>query len=175
MLNNQQIKLVQTAVRTAGLRSKRFGGRYRLLLGQYKQPNGQPVKSCKQLNNYQLDDLLAICEAHGWRMPGKDENFYRSKIGARYSTASFAQQSAIQHLAGDLGWGDVQLAGFLKRMTSGFATNVNALTPAQAYQIIEGLKAILTTETGKNYSNLKQVEKDFEVVTDGQQKKNQIG
>ena len=74
MLNNSQIKLVQVAVRAAGLRGKGFDGRYRLLLGQYHQPNGQPVTSCKQLNNWQIDDLLAICESHGWRCPGKADD-----------------------------------------------------------------------------------------------------
>ena len=168
MLNNQQIKLIQTAVRAAGLRTRHFDGQYRLLLRQYLQSNGKPVTSCKQLNNSQLEDLLAICEAHGWRMPGKPENFYRFKIATESDIASFAQQSAIKKLGGDLGWNDAQLGGMLKRMTGGFATTVTALSPGQAYQIIECLKAILTRDTGKHYSNLKEIQEDMEVVTDGQ-------
>lgn len=169
MLNNHQIKLVQTAVRAAGLRSNTFDGRYRILLRQYKQSTGQPVKSCKQLNNYQLDDLLAICEAHGWRMPGKSENHYRFKVATQSSAASFAQQSAIKYLAGDLCWNDLQLGGMLKRMTSGFASNVNSLSPAQACQVIESLKAILSREKDKIYTNLKEIQDDMEAVTDGKQ------
>jgi len=172
MLNNQQIKLVQTAIKAAGLRSKLFEGRYRLLLGQYKQSDGKPVKSCKQLNGHQLEDLLAICEAHGWRMPDKPANYFRLKIASQYSIASFAQQEAVKKLAGDLGWNDNQLGGMLKRMTNGFATNINALTPAQAYKVIEALKAMLGRERGKHYSNLKEIQQDLE-VTDGQ-KKSQI-
>lgn len=173
MLNNQQIKLVQTAVRAAGLRSKGFEGRYRLLLGQYKQPSGKPVTSCKQLNNSQLEDLLAICEAFGWRMPGKEENYYRLKVATHSGIASFAQQSAVRHLAGDLGWNDQQVGGFLKRMTGGFVSNVAGLSPAQAYNIIEALKIILGRERGKQYTNLKEVQEDMEVATDGQA--NQVG
>ena len=173
MLNNQQIKLVQTAVRTAGLRSKSSDGRYRLLLGQYRQPDGRPVNSCKQLNNYQLDDLLAICEAHGWRMPGKQANYYRFKIATQSDVASFAQQSAIKYLAGDLGWGDQQLAGFLKRMTGGFVTGVASLSPSQAYNVTEALKAIIGREQGKQYTDLKEIQEDMEAARDG--KESQVG
>jgi len=168
MLNSSQIRLVQTAVRAAGLRSKGFEGRYRLLLGQYRQPNGRPVTSCKQLNNSQLEDLLAICEAHGWRMPDKEENYYRLKVVTESNIASFAQQSAIKHLAGDLGWSDQQLGGFLKRMTGGFVSSVAGLSPAQGYNIIEALKIMLGRERGKQYTNLKEVQEDMEVATDGQ-------
>lgn len=175
MLNSLQIKLVQTAVRAAGLRTKRFDGRYRMLLAQYKQSNGRPVKSCKQLNNSQLDDLLAICEAHGWRLPGKPDNHYRFKVATQLSIASFAQQSAVKHLAGDLGWNDVQLTGMLRRMTGGFVTNVAALSPAQAYNIIEALKAILSRENNKQYSNLEEIQEDMEAKDGKIQSASQVG
>jgi len=157
------------------LRTKQSDGRYRLLLGQYKQPNGRPVTSCKQLNNSQLEDMLAICEAHGWRMPGKPANHFRFKVATESEYASFAQQSAIKHLAGDLGWGDEQLAGMLKRMTGGFASNTAALRPGHAYKVIEALKAMLGREAGKHYSNLTEIKEDMEAVTDGKQKTNQVG
>ena len=173
MLNNQQIKLVQTAVRTAGLRSKGSDGRYRLLLGQYRQPNGRPVNSCKQLNNYQLDDLLAICEAHGWRMPGKTETFYRENIIGSSDHASYAQREAIKYLAGDLGWQEHQLCGMIKRMTREKKTSIVLLSPAEAYNIIEALKIIFGREQGKQYTNLKEIQKDMEVARDG--KKSQVG
>lgn len=167
MLNGSQIKLVQTAVRAAGLRTKQFEGRYRFLLSHYIQPNRSPVTSCKQLNNSQLEDLLAICESLGWRMPGKPENYFRLKVATKSQYASFAQQQALKHLAGDLGWNDIQLEGMLKRMTGGFATNVSGLTPGHAYNIIEALKAMLGREKGVSYSNLKEVQEDME-VKDGQ-------
>jgi len=167
MLNKQQIKLLQTAVRAAGLRGKNTDGRYRLLLGQYKRPNGRPATSCKHLNNSQLEDMLALCEAHGWQMPGKPADFFRSKIAVHYDVATFAQQSAIKNLAGDLGWNDNQLGGMLKRATNGEVTNVCSLTPKQAYKTIEALKAILGRTRGKHYSNLKQIQEDME-VKDGQ-------
>jgi len=100
MLNKPQIKLVQTAIRKAGLRGSGAEGRYRFLLSRYLQPNGTPVTSCKQLDNRQLDDLMAICEAQGFRHPDKPADFYRTKLAGRDELASFAQQAAIQHLAG---------------------------------------------------------------------------
>jgi len=182
MLNNQQIKLVQTAVRAAGLRTKEFEGRYRMLLGQYKQPNGSPVTSCKQLTNPQIEDLLAICEANGWRMPGKPADYYRQKAAKQSGYASYAQELAIKHLAGDLGWNDLQLTGMLKRMTGREIVTIATLRPKEAYKIIEALKAMVSRERGVNYSNLKQIQEDMdrvpeavhgEVAKDGQ--KSQVG
>ena len=162
MLNNNQIKLLQVAVRKAGLRGKGFDGRYRLLLSQYKQPDGRAVTSCKQLNNWQLDDLLAICESHGWQMQCKAPDYYQKKVASRSQFASYAQQQAIKYLAGDLGWDDPQLCGFIGRQTNHKVTNIITLSPEQAYGIIEGLKAILGRKTGKRYSSLTQVQTDME-------------
>ena len=106
-------------------------------------------------------------------MPGKPENHFRNKIATQYEIASFAQQSAIKKLAGDLGWNDYQLAGMIKRMTNSSVTSVTALTPAKAYQVIEALKAIVGRERGRQYSNLKEIQKDMEVATDGET--NQVG
>ena len=178
MLNVSQIRLVQTAVRAAGLRGKNFEGRYRLLLNKYKQPNGSAVRSCKQLNNSQLEDLLAICEALGWRCPGKKGNHFRHKVEQSYITgdaASFAQQSAIKHLAGDLGWTDEHLSGFLRRQTDGSRAYLPELSSAQAYGVIEALKAIIGRQMDKSYSNLNQIREDFEDVTDGKKQTCQVG
>jgi len=163
MLTKQQIKMIQTAVRAAGLRSSEFEGRYRLLLGQYLQPNGEAVTSCKQLNHGQLEDMLAICEAYGWRMPGKEANHFRLKRANKENVASFAQQAAIEYLAGDLGWNELQLGGLLKRLTNGFAEAVVALSPGQAYNVIEALKSMIGRRAGKQYNNLKEVQADMEV------------
>jgi len=182
MFNNNKIKLVQTAVRKAGIRQPGLDGRYRLLLGQYMQPNGKPVESCKQLNNSQLDDILAICEAQGWRMPGKPETFYRDKINQAAEVASFAQQKAIGYLARDLGMTDLHLNNFIKVMTKDKCSSVVELSPKEAWKIIEALKAILKRKTGVAFNSLKEVEdyigtmiKDIyfkEGVTDG--KENQV-
>jgi len=170
MLNKGQVKLVQTAVRAAGLRTSRFDGRYRLLLARYKQPNGSAVMSCKELNNYQLDDLLAVCESLGWRCPDKPDNFYRNKVAKTYETASFAQQSAIRYLAGDLGLSDLQLAAFLKRMTAGKVDCRSELTPAQAHKVTEALKAVISRKDGRNYKNQQEIESAYmEVARDGKQ------
>lgn len=166
-----QIKLVQTAIRTAGLRKTE--GRYRMLLGQYIQPNGSPVTSCKQLSSFQLEDILAICEAYGWQMPGKPRGYFQKKAAASRdgSSASFAQQSAIKYLAGDLGWGDRQLAGMIERVTKNDANcvdNVAALNRRQAYKVIEAIKAILSRNTSKQYANLNEIREDFQETKDGE-------
>ncbi len=168
-LNNNQIKLVQTAVRKAGLRGPgNSDGRYRLLLSQYRQPNGKPVTSCKQLNRSQMEDLLAICEAYGWRMPGKPPNHYRRKVEIfNEGTGSYAQETAIRHLAGDLGWDDQQLKGFVRRMTKGRTDALEQTGSRQAYAIIEALKAMVGRERGTQYGNLKEVRDDME-AKDGQ-------
>lgn len=165
-LNNQQIRLVHVAVRAAGLRSKQFEGRYRMLLAQYRQPTGRPVTSCKQLNNTQLDDLLAICKAHGWQMPGQSEDSYRKKVAGKGDSLSMAQAAAIKHLRGDLGWADRNLSGFIRRMTGGKKDSVCELSVRQAYSVIEGLKAILGRERGQTYNNLNEVKEEME-ATDG--------
>lgn len=163
------------AVRGAGLRSKKFEGRYRLLLSQYRQSNGRPVTSCKQLNNSQVEDLLAICESHGWRHPGKPADYYRQKrINSLDDFASYAQQEAIKKLAGDLGWSNEHLGNFIAKMLGSETSSVILLTPQQAYKAIEALKSILGRQTGKQYSSLKEVQKDME-VENGQEQASQIG
>jgi len=167
MLNNQQIKLVQTAVRAAGLRGKGFDGRYRLLLAQYQAPAGNKCTSCKDLNNSQLTDILAICESLGWRYPGRAANYFRRKLSETIygeGSASFAQQWAIGKLAEDLGWDDKQLAGMIERMTDGKVSYVAALSPQQAHGVIEALKSMFGRAAGKEYKNLKELQKDMEVT-----------
>jgi hypothetical protein len=165
MLNKEQIILVQVAVRAAGIRTPQFDGRYRLMLGKYKQPNGRSVTSCKQLNNSQLEDLLAICESYGWRMPGQPEDFYRKKVAAGAGRASFAVQEGIRHLAGDLGWPLDHLHDFIEKMT-GRITAVVDLTPKEAFKLIEGLKSIFNHRHGTNFNTLQEI---TEAVTDGLQ------
>ena len=168
MLNNSQIKLVQTAVRAAGIRGKGFDGRYRLLLGKYTQPNGRAVTSCKQLNQYSMEDFLAICESHGWQMPGKAATFYRDKVAAAGfgEYASDAQQAAIKNMAGDLGWNERQLGGLIKRITGGEKNLTPELSPKQAWVIIEALKKMLSRKDGKDYKDVNDVKNHYENDTE---------
>lgn len=175
-MNKKQIQLVQIAVRAAGLRGKGFEGRYRLMLGQYTQPDGSKVTSCKQLNNSQLDDILAICESLGFRAINKDANHYRLKVAKKESVASFAQQAAIKNLAGDLGWNEFQLNGFIKRMTGREVHCVTSISPGQAWRIIEALKNMVSREAGKPYKNVTEIKEDFAEAKDGKKKQTrQIG
>jgi hypothetical protein len=108
-----------------------------------------------------MEDLLAICEANGWRMPGKPEDFYRQKVAKQTDYANFSMQSAIKHLAGDLGWNDLQLGGMLKRLTNDKVSDIAYLTPHEAYKVIEALKAMVQRKTGKHYKNLSEVKDDL--------------
>lgn len=175
MLDNNQVRLIQIAVRKAGLRTAAFDGRYRMLLGQYLLPDGKPVTSCKQLNNAQLDDLLAICESMGWRMPGKPEDFYREKINQKDDMASFGQQAAIKHLAADIGmvFGP-HLANFIRHQTNHNADSVAMLSPSQAYKVIEGLKALVQKQTGKKFKTLTEISEHYKGATDGSKNENQV-
>lgn len=158
-LNPKQLRLVQTAVSKAGLRDR---GQYYLLLRQYKQPDGSAVTSSKQLNNSQLDDILAICESFGWRMPGKTETYYRDRVANAGNSASFAQQAAIERLRGDLGWNDLQLNGMIRRMTHDQISSVVKLSPRQAYIMIESMKEMFGRKTGRHYNDLTDVQIDME-------------
>lgn len=171
-LSSKQIRLVQIATRKAGIRTKDHDGRYYLLLAQYKQSNGKPVTSCKQLTHHNLEDLLAICESFGWQCPGKAKDHFRQKIKkSTYSTglASFAQKHAISKMADDLGWNELQLNGMLKRMTDRI-TSITELKTGQAYKVIEAMKAMLSRQTGISYSNVNEIKEDFEGATDGKKK-----
>ncbi|MFA5553492.1 MAG: phage protein GemA/Gp16 family protein [Phycisphaerae bacterium] len=184
MPNKSQIKLIQIAVKKAGIRAtgNASEGRYRLLLGQYKLSNGRPATSCKQLTNSQVEDLLAICESLGFRHPGKPDDFYRKKSLERDDAfASYAQQSAVQKLADDLCWSPEHLRNFIYKVTfvdyqgeDACGTNRLALlSPKQAYKVIEGLKAILSRQTGKQYNSMQEAQSDMEVAND--KPKSQIG
>lgn len=153
-LKPEQIKLLQTAVRAAGLRTAGQDGRYRLLLAQYD------CSSCKDLSNEQLDDLLAICEGLGWRHPDKPADFFRTRARAARDShwATAAQQAAIRHLAGDLSWTAANLGGMLHRMTQGRTDCLTLLTRADGYTVIEALKAMLGRRDGKSYKTLSDAE-----------------
>jgi hypothetical protein len=160
-LNRDQIKLLQTAVRAAGIRTRESEGRYRLLLSQYKQPNRKPVESSLQLSAKQLEDILAICEAHGWQCPGKAVDHFRKKVAASAGCSSTAQQNAIFNLAGDMGWSIDGLDGFIGKMTKGRATSVPALSAGDAHMIIEVLKRIMSKRTGVLFGTLEDMAAEF--------------
>ncbi len=168
MLNNQQIKLIQIAVKEAGIRKPKDDRRYRLLLAQYKRPDGSAATSCKHLNHWQLEDMLAICEAHGFRCRGKDEDHFRQLIKNRDNHASYAQRSAIEKLGGDLGWDICHVNGLIDKMTNGACCTITELTPHHAFKVIEALKAMFSRKTGKEYKNLQQIKEEMEAPTDGQ-------
>jgi len=172
--NAQQVTLLQTAVRAAGLRDGGDEGRYRLLLGQYRGPGGKPVTSCKQLHASQLEDILAICEAMGWRYPGKSASWYRDRVASRGLLASFAQQAAINRLKDEMGWDGFDLTGMIKRMTGERVKFVNQLKPAEAYKMIEAMKEMFGRKVGKKYNKLKDVQRDTEVAS-GEKETRKIG
>lgn len=159
-LKPEQIKLIQTAVRAAGLRTGAHESRYRLLLSQYKGKGGAPCQSCKDLNQHHIDDLLAICEGLGWRHPGKPDDFYRTRTRKETDShwATPGQVEAIKHLSGDLGWTVENLNGMIRRMTRNEAAGLATLTRSDGYVIIEALKAMLGRKDGTHYATLADAE-----------------
>jgi len=163
-INKGQVKLVQTAVRAVGLRRDGFDGRYRLLLRQYRRPDGTPCTSSKDLDPDQMEDLLAICEAMGWRMPGQSETHFRDLVSRRRDAhvLSTAQEAAIGHLRGDLGWTDEAMRSFVGRMTDGRCEAVAQLNRADAGNVIEGMKSILGRDRGTTYGRVADAARDME-------------
>jgi hypothetical protein len=176
MPNNEQIKLIHIAARAAGLINETGDGRYRMVLRQYLTHGHMPARSCKDLNNSQIDDFLAICESLGWRYPGKSDTYCRDRaaVSKDGNHVSYAQKQAIDHLAGDLGMtggiGRDCLAQFNLRMTKQRTGEIDLLTRKEAYIIIQALKAILERHDERTYDNCKDIQSNYtEVITHGQE------
>ena len=168
-LTPKQVTMLQIAVKAAGIRMPKDDRRYRMLLGQYKKSDGTMVTTCKDLSNEQLGDILAICEANGWRCPGKAEDHFRKKTAESAKAASdgrisYAEIEAVKCLAGDLGWEKSQIAGMVKRVTKREFDAVAELSSGDAYKLIEALKNMVSRKTGNKYNNLKDVQSDMEVA-----------
>lgn len=157
MLNNDQIKLVHVAIKAAGIDD----ARYRLLLAQYTQANGARVRSSTQMNNRQVDDLLAICESLGWQHPDKTYCYYREKVRrdhpGSHDSPSFAARAAAEHLSADLGWGEQGLKQMISRMTRGRTDSLSSMTHREMYNLIEAAKAMLSRIDKKTYRTLADV------------------
>jgi len=175
MLNKEQIKLVQTAARAAGLRDGQQDGRYRLLLRNYRQYNGCQVNTCKQLNNRQLDDFLAICESMGWRHPDHSETHFRDRAAAAdEDSVSYAQIQAIDYLCGDMGWTKIHLGNFINKMTKDRTGEPFCLSNREAYNLIEALKAILCRKDGAEYKSLGDITEQYRDVKNGREVENTL-
>ncbi len=166
MLNNEQVRLVQVAVRAAGIRLPHDDSRYRLLLAQYRDKSRRPLTSCRDLSREQMTDLLAVCEGMGWRHPGKADDYYRQLASGGYEYASYAQQKAIAALFDDLGYPAQARISMMQRLYEKGSTAT--LSPREAYNLIEALKAMLSRQTGRTYHNVTEVQEDMEVCC-GQQ------
>ncbi len=174
MASNKQLKLIHIAARQAGLIVKYDDRRYRLLLAQYKTPGGGVATTSKQLNNSQIEDLLAICEAMGWDS-GRGGTYFRDKVAAHGTFASFAQCSAIDKLRGDLGWNTDNLKGFIGRMTAYSKSGVAELTVRQASNIIEALKNMTLRAKGMSPNTTLNELKDTEVAHGKEKQSRQVG
>jgi hypothetical protein len=163
MVTNDQLKLIHLAARRAGLIDASGDRRYRLLLAQYKTPGARPVRSSKELNNFQIEDFLAICESLGFDS-GKGPTHYRDLVAGRGNLSGFAQRSAIDYLRGDLGWTPEQLKGMVRRMTHDRTDSLFSTTVREASNLIEALKNMLSRQRGVSYTNLSSITQDTEVA-----------
>ena len=174
MASNKQLQLIHIAARQAGLIVQKDDRRYRLLLAQYKTPGGKPAKSSKQLNNSQIGDLLAICESMGFDS-GRGATYFRDKVAAHGTFASFAQCSAIDKLRGDLGWNTQNLRGMIGRMTAHSKSSVAELTVRQASNIIEALKNMTIRDKGMSPNATLNDIKDTDVAHYKEEQTRQVG
>ncbi len=156
-----QVRSLQIAAKQVGLRSGKDDGRYKLLLMQYKQPTGKPCQSCKELNQTQYEDFMAICESMGFVHYSGDERHYRDKRESRGDGKSFAQMEAIKAMATDLGWDAAHLQEFCAKMGG---VPLTYLSGADAGKVIEALKAMLGRRDKTHYARVSDVAGEYAKV-----------
>ncbi|HUO10075.1 MAG TPA: phage protein GemA/Gp16 family protein [Phycisphaerae bacterium] len=126
-----ELRLVHMACRQAGLED----AAYRLILR-----NAAGVESAKQLSQAGFEDVMAILEDSGFRHAGKPVDYWRSKVARRGSIAGERMVWKIMRLVGQ--GCHYQLPGLCKRVSGDRVERVDRLTPREAYNLIELLKAV---------------------------------
>lgn len=153
-----QIRSLQIAARQVGLRCGKDDGRYKLLLMQYKEPHGRGCQSCKELNQTQYEDFMAICESMGFVHFSGDKRHYRDKRDSRGDCKSFAQLEAIKAMASDLGWDSEHLQAFCVKMGKAPLTYLSGV---DAGKIIEALKAMIGRRDNTHYTRVADVASEY--------------
>lgn len=129
-----QIKMIHVASRQCGLAR----AQYETLLA-----NVAGVTSCKDLNSVGFEDCMAVLEDLGF-----EGRYWRDKVAARGQRGTERMCWKIQELlaAYDEIRGEhphYELAGLIQRASKGRTRDLSQITPREAWNMIEGLKAMI--------------------------------
>jgi hypothetical protein len=129
----QQIKLIHIAAKQIGLDDRT----YRLLLH-----NVAGVTTCKKLDNPGLENVMAVFEDLGFRDAEHDPKYWRTKVKLRGSNAGERMVHLIRQLSERLR--HYKLSGLCMRFSYDRTAAPEKLTPKEAWNLIEMLKAAIT-------------------------------
>lgn len=129
MLTKPQTILIHTAVRALRMPD----ASYRQILA-----NIAHVSSSTQLDNAGFEDVMAVLEDQGWRMPGRPADHFRNKVKLR---GTFCGERAVFKVRELIAGSRYRLEGLVRRFSHNRTDQVSKLSPAQAHQLIEMLKA----------------------------------
>lgn len=103
------------------------------------------VESSKELDNRGVEDVLAVLEDSGFDSHPAGPTYWRDKVRLRGSSCGERMARKIHALAGDPAQ-RYDLAAMCRRMSGGRTAVVEELLPREAWQLIEGFKAIVARE-----------------------------
>lgn len=139
MLSKSQIIYLQTARRQAGITDDPA---WRMIL----RSTGK-VESCKDLDNAGFEAVMAVLEDMGFRDRNKPGDHWRNQAAGNGQRASSRQVHAIIRLAQSCRY---SLPTLCARATDQRTKFVEHLTPKEAWDMIEMLKAVNARELKRN-------------------------
>ena len=135
MPTNLELKMVHVAARQAGLGEEQ----YRMVLR-----NAGGVASSKELTQAGLEDVMSVFEDGGFRHQGKPENYWRNKVAMRGTFCGDRLAHKIAELAARQQYA---LEGLCRRVSGERVGIVARLTPREALNLVELLKAVIERKT----------------------------
>jgi hypothetical protein len=130
-MTTAQTKLLHIAARQVGLNDRQ----YRTILRTIAL-----VDSSTRLTQDDFERVMAVMEERGWRQSGQAETYWRDRADGQGRFASSRQVAALRRLAPAAG---VRIEGMCIRHTAGRTDRPEKLTPREAWQIHEALKAMV--------------------------------
>lgn len=126
-----QLKLIHVAARQVGLND----AAYRVLLR-----NVADAKSAKDLGQAEYEDVMAVMEDQGFRTLGQPDDYWRGKVRRRDFEAGPRMVRKIEAMAAETNY---KVAGLCMRFSLGRTDRVEQLSPLEAYNAVEMLKAVI--------------------------------
>ena len=134
MPTKDQIQIVQIARRQVGLNEPQ----YRLLLA-----NVAGVASTKDLGNAAVEDVMDVLEGLGFVDSKNRAGYWGGKVRRRGSECGERMRRKIEVLASETKY---PLGALVHRFSGKRTDRVEQLLPREAWNLIEGLKAIVGRE-----------------------------